>query len=263
MKNNLDNSNALEPLFVSGRERAVPKNDSLSAERAALKKEADRMIKESAAFEVSKAKWQKKLMQGSLVIGGLSIVFNIAQGVAISVLTPLKTVEPYLLMVDKDSGTVSLEQPLSKALPSYGQVVDSHFISTYVMARESHDWGLSQRNYDTVKSFSEGGSVWNEYNTFIHSPKSPLAILADKARVVVDISSDPLIDSKSHSAVVRFTKTILGPDGQPSVSIPKTYWIATIGYDYPNPKLLPSERRLNPLGMKISSYQVVQEMEAR
>ena len=264
MQANIDTNSELQPLFAAGRDRAVPKNDSEGLERAALRKEASRMIKEAANFEKSKAGLQKKFMIGAIIVAGISVVLNLVLGVAISFLTPLKSVEPYLLMVDKESGNVSIEQPLSKAMPSYGQVIDSHFIGIYINAKESYDWGLAQLNYDTVKAFSiEGGSVWNEYNVFIHSPKSPLAILADKARVIVEINSDPVFDVKTNTAVVRFSKTIYGPDGQPSKSIPKTYWIATLKFEYPNPKLKPAERRLNPLGMKVPSYQVVQELGVR
>lgn len=76
--------------------------------------------------------------------------------------------------------------------------------------------------------------------------------------MLVDINSTTL-DTKTGSATVRFSKTVIAADGKPSISIPVTYWIATIKYEYPNPKLKPLERRLNPLGMQIPSFQLVQE----
>ncbi|MNR38086.1 VirB8 protein [compost metagenome] len=116
-----------------------------------------------------------------------------------------------------------------------------------------------QFNYDTVKAFSVlGDSTFNEWDTFIKSPKSPLAKLTDKAKVVVDITSRN-IDTKTSTAVIRYTKTVIGPDRKPSGVIPMTNWIATISYEYPNPKLKPAERRLNPLGMKIRSFRQVEE----
>jgi type IV secretion system protein VirB8 len=233
--------------------------ESASAERAMLKKETQRMMQESANFEKSKSAWRKNLMKASLVIAGISVVLNIVQAAAIAALTPLKTVEPYLLYVDKSVGLAEVWQPLDKSLPTYGEEVDKFFIAEYIRARESYDWGLAQLNYDKVKSFSElNRSVFNEYDAFIKSPKSPLTILADKARVVADVTSITL-NEKTSTATIRFTKTIIAADGMPSINIPKTFWVATVSYDYPNPKLKPEERRLNPLGMKIPSYQLVQE----
>lgn len=230
-----------------------------ATERATLKKETLRLINESANFEKSKSEWRKNLMKVSLVVAGISVVLNIVQAFALAALTPLKTVEPYLLYVDKSVGMAEVWKPLDKSLPTYGESVDKFFIAEYVMARESYDWGLAQRNYDKVKAFSQiNGSTFNEFDNFIKSPKSPLAILADKARVVVNVNSITL-DEKTSTATVRFTKTVIGQDGNPSITIPKTFWIGTLSYEYPNPKLKPDERRLNPLGMKIPSFQLVQE----
>lgn len=236
------------------------KNDSgEAAERSMLKKEARRMMEESAAFEKSKSAWRKNLMKASLIVAGCSLFVNVVQGIAIATLTPLKTVEPYLLYVDKSSGNAEVRQPLQEALPTYGQEADKFFIREFVTARESYDWNLAQYYYDKVSAFSVlNASVFREYDAFIKSEKSPLAILADKARVVVDITS-VTIDEQTYTATVRFNKTVMAADGKPHINIPRTHWIATIAYQYPNPSLKPAERRLNPLGMKIPSYQIVQE----
>lgn len=249
MQEHFDRNKALE----------VPATNGEAVERGMLRKETQRMMAEAAKFEKSKADWRKNLMKASLVVAGISVVLNIVQAAAIAMLTPLKTVEPYLLYVDKSSGMAEVRQPLKDPRSSYGEETDKFFITEYITARESYDWGLAQRNYDTVKAFSEmNRSVFNEYDSFIKSPKSPLAILADKARVVVEVNSITL-DEKTSTATVRFSKTIIAQDGQPSITIPRTFWVATMSYDYPNPKLKPSERRLNPLGMVIPSYQLVQE----
>lgn len=249
----------LQEHFNKSKTLEVPSETGEAAERAMLRKEAQRMMLEAAKFEKSKADWRKNLMKASLVVAGISVVLNIVQGAAIAMLTPLKTVEPYLLYVDKSTGVAEVRQPLADARTTYGEETDKFFVSEYITARESYDWGLAQRNYDTVKAFSElNRSTFNEYDTFIKSPKSPLAILADKARVVVEINSITL-DEKTSTATVRFSKTIIGQDGKPSITIPQTYWVATMSYHYPNPKLKPSERRLNPLGMVVISYQLVQE----
>ncbi|VVN22385.1 Type IV secretion system protein virB8 [Pseudomonas fluorescens] len=226
-----------------------------------LKKEAARLMKEGLDFEKSKSGMQKKAMQVAFGIAGVSLVLNVALGVAVAALSPLKTVEPYLLEVRTEANltNVTVRKPFEKPVDSLGEQVDKYFISDYIRARESYDWGMVQRMYDTVKSYSPtNGSVFNEYDKFMKSTQSPVVILADKARVVAEITSITL-DEKTSTATVRITKTVMGQDGRPSVTIPVTYWIATLRYEYPNPKLKPEQRRLNPMGMQVPSYQLVQE----
>lgn len=249
----------IEDNFSRARKLETEPDRGASAEKAMLKKEAERLIQESKNFEKSKSDWRKRLMKGSLIIAGISVALNLILGFALAAMAPLKTVEPYVLEVNKNTGEVSISKPLDKPVVSQGEEVDKFFIAEYIRAREGYDWGLAQRMYDQVKSYSVlNSSVFNEYDAFIKSPKSPLAILSDKARVLVDINSTTL-DAKTGSATVRFSKTVIAADGKPSITIPVTFWIATISYEYPNPKLKPQERRLNPLGMKIPSFQLVQE----
>lgn len=260
METSADAGESLEKTFAAGRSSLTALGSSDSADKLLVRKETDRMMKEAASFNMSKASLLKKTMMAAVAVAGISVVLNMILGAAIIVMVPLKTSVPFMLMVDKESGHVSIAQPLSNPLPTYGKVLDDFHLRTFVIARESHDWGLAQLYFDTVKAFSyEGESTFNEYTTFLYSEKSPLAVLSDKARVVVGINSDPVLDEKTSTAVVRFNKTVVGQNGRPVQNIPVTYYIATIKYEYPNPELKPEERRLNPLGMKIASYQVVQE----
>src|SRR5438105_1451905 len=98
----------------------------------------------------------------AIIVAGVSVALNFLLGVAIVVLTPLKTVEPYVMRIH-DGGSVTVETPLADARTTYGEEADKFFISQYVVARESYDWNLAQRSYDIVKSYSiQGSSVFNE-----------------------------------------------------------------------------------------------------
>lgn len=258
MRKNTDVSPELQKHFEETKSLEQRRDSGDAAEQGALSKEAKRLIEEAKKFERSREASNKKMTKAAVVVAGISVVLNLLLGIAIVVMMPLKTVEPYVLRIH-DGGSVTAEAPLGEAKTTFGEEADKFFISQYVIARESYDWNLAQRNYDTVKSYSIlGGSVFNEYDNFIKSPKSPLAILTNKARVEAPITSITL-DQKTSTATVRFAKTVIAADGKPSLMIPQTYWIATLSYSYPNPKLKPEERRLNPLGMKIPAYQLVQE----
>jgi type IV secretion system protein VirB8 len=258
MKKRDDVSPDVQDQFTAARELEQRRDGGDAAEKSALNKEAKRLIDEAKKFERSRESDNKKMTKAAIIVAGVSVALNFLLGAAIVVLTPLKTVEPYVMRIH-DGGSVTIETPLSDARTTYGEEADKFFISQYVVAREAYDWNLAQRSYDIVKSYSiQGSSVFNEYDSFIKSPKSPLAILTDKARVEAPITSITL-DAKTSTATVRFAKTVIAADGKPSLMIPQTFWIATLSYGYPNPKLTPDERRLNPLGMKIPAYQLVQE----
>ncbi|WP_420170767.1 virB8 family protein (plasmid) [Pseudomonas alloputida] len=251
--------------FEDSKRQAQQLESGEAAENAMIRKEAKRLIEESKKFEQSREQTNKKLTKAAFGIAGVSVGLNFLLGIAIVVLTPLQTVIPYVLKVHDgasgpgSSGAVEIMQPLDKSLPSYGETVDRYFITDYVTARESYDWNLMQHNYDKVKSYSDQGGInFREWDGFIKSEKSPLAILKDKGRVDTNIISISL-DEKNSVATVRFTKTVMAADGKANINIPPTSWIATLSYEYPNPKLKPSERLLNPLGMKVPTYQLVQE----
>lgn len=251
--------NAVTAQFKKNRVLDEPSEDGQAKERATLAREVKRLLKEGKDFESSKSERNRKLMKAALVVAGVSTALNFVLGVAIAAMMPLKSVEPLIVEVNKISGEVATKQPLRDPRPTYSEATDIYYIENYVIARESYDWGLIQRYFNTVKAFSyTGSSTWNEYNTFVYSPRSPLAVLANKARIVVDVTSTTP-DTKTNTAVVRFTKTVIGADGNPASGIPRTHWVATLRYEYTNPKLSPDERRMNPPGMKIPSYQTVQE----
>lgn len=251
--------------FEESKRQAQQLERGEAAENAMLSKEAKRLIAESNKFEQSREASNRKLTKAACGVAAVSVGLNFLLGAAILVLTPLQTVIPYVLRVHDgatgpgSSGAVEIMQPLDKSLPTYGEVVDKYFITDYVTARESYDWNLIQHNYDKVKSYSDASSInFKEWDGFIKSQKSPLAILKDKGRVDTSIISITL-DERNSVATVRFTKTVVAADGKPSINIPPTSWIATLSYEYPNPDLKPSERLLNPLGMKVPTYQLVQE----
>lgn len=227
--------------------------------RAAVEKVVNDFVEESKKFQRSKERWRAMAMKICFGVTAVCVVLSFVLGVAIAMLTPLKTVDTVIVKVNETSGVVQVEKPFDKPVVNQGEETDKFFISEYLRAREGYDWGLANRMYQTVKAYSEAkSSTFNEYDVFMKSPKSPLVLLGENSRVVVDILSITL-DQKTNSATARFTKTVMGPDGKPSIMIPVTYWIATLRYEYPNPKMKPDERRLNPLGMKIPSYQLVQE----
>ena len=63
---------------------------------------------------------------------------------------PLKTVEPYTLLVDRQTGFVQALEPLEPERISADTALTQSFLVQYVIARESFDVDTLQANYRKV-----------------------------------------------------------------------------------------------------------------
>ena len=76
------------------------------------------------------------------------------EALALIVLMPLKTVEPYTLLVDKQTGFVQALKPLDPQRISGDTALTQCFLVQYVIARESFDIDALQNNYRKVALWS-------------------------------------------------------------------------------------------------------------
>src|SRR5271170_7424851 len=128
-----------------------------------------------------KDRYQYVLVQRKLltVITLLSLLSTLATVVVISQLTPLKTVEPFVIEVDQKSGITQTVDPLTVKELTANEAVNNFFIVQYIRSRESYSITDYARNYNIVRVMSEPRKV---YGGFIaeqdpNNPKSNAARL--------------------------------------------------------------------------------------
>jgi type IV secretion system protein VirB8 len=80
----------------------------------------------------------------------------VAEAVAIVVMLPLKTVVPYTLMVDRQTGYIQALKPLDRDVVAPDRALTRSFISQYVIAREGFDQGSFREDYRKVSLWSTG-----------------------------------------------------------------------------------------------------------
>src|SRR3989338_5517759 len=76
------------------------------------------------------------------LIGVVSLILAGIEGIALISLTPLKSVEPYILQVDNQSGITNVLKPLregSENSLTEEEAITKSFIVKYVIARETFD----------------------------------------------------------------------------------------------------------------------------
>lgn len=207
-------------------------------------------------FESDRIEFHKKIAKFGISFGIGGILTGFVSIVAVALLTPLKTVEPFVIRVDNNTGYTDIVKPLRDLNETtYGEELDKYWLAHYVIERESYDWQLAQTSYETVKLMSEN-SIFNEYHNYITSPVSPVNLFTENKKVKVQILSVSFVRNVGQ---IRFSKQVTDKNGVPDLSIPITYWLATASYDYKHIIEHEQDRRINPLGFQITGYRVDSE----
>ena len=92
------------------------------------------------------------------IVAIIAAVIAFLQAIALVYLVPLKTVEPYTLLVDRQTGHVEALAPLDANLVAPDAALTRSFLVQYVIARESFDANNFQDDYRKV-------SLWSSANT--------------------------------------------------------------------------------------------------
>lgn len=169
---------------------------------------------------------------------------------ALILLTPLKTVEPYTLLVDRTTGYVQALKPLDPAKVAPDAALTQSYLVQYVIAREGFDFDTVNASYRKVALMS-GGRARSSYLNGIQvsNPDSPLATMPRGATVETRVKSVSPVGPDT--AFVRFdtVRTDANGTAQPAVQ-----WISVIRYRFSGEPLSLEDRFVNPLGFQVISY---------
>ena len=197
----------------------------------------DRLI---AANRSKRLAWTIAAIASGLAITGVA---------AVAMLTPLKTVAPYVIMVDKATGASEITSSMTgdKQI-TYNEAVAKYFLADYVRNREGWIPQARQEFFDGVLAMSsrDEQARWTAFYSK-DNPKSPQSIFTDLDTVFVAIKSVTFVSK--NVAQVRFTKTL-----QRGTSATDTPAIATITYDTTDTPTTEQQRFKNPLGLEVQSY---------
>jgi type IV secretion system protein VirB8 len=183
-------------------------------------------------------------------IAGVAASIALLEGIALVLLTPLKTVEPYTLMVDKTTGYVQALKPLDQAKISPDTALTQSFLVQYVIAREGFDMATLNANYRKVALFSADKARSSYLQTMqVSNPASPLMLYP--RTTTLDVRMKSVSPIGSNAALVRFdtVRSDSGAQAQPPNS-----WVAVIRYRYSTEPMKLEDRFVNPLGFQVTGY---------
>ncbi|MCP5396177.1 MAG: type IV secretion system protein [Sphingomonadaceae bacterium] len=170
--------------------------------------------------------------------------------VALVLLLPLKTVEPYTLLVDRQTGHVEALAPLNAQTVSADAALTRSFLVQYVIAREGFNGTDLQQDYRKVSLFS-APKARQRYQASMQAsnPESPLAYLPNGGQVDVEVRSVSSLSAKR--SLVRFTTVRRDPGARAQEA---QYWAAVVDWEYSGAQMSEADRMINPLGFQVTRY---------
>ena len=217
--------------------------------------------KTAISYEASIRYLVEKSNRRAWLIAFLSIFISIISVTAVVFLTPLKSVEPYVIRVDNTTGMVDIITSVNQTeFVSDNEALDKYFTTSYVKIREGYFYNILQNDYTTVQIWSSPEAS-SDYLKIYEGDNSRVDILKNRTEIDVEINSVTLGNSNGMKmATIRFNQ--IYKDAKSRTITNKKAKIVTLAYDYsPQSLMTENERLINPLGFKVLTYRVDDEVE--
>jgi type IV secretion system protein VirB8 len=210
-------------------------------------------FREAMSWDMDRAAQTIKRERVAWVVAGAGWMCALVAGVAIAVMMPLKSVEPYVIRVDNTTGIVDIV-PMYAGHAEISETVARYLLTHYVTLCEGFAYATAESSYEecgayhTAKRNVEWYNLWNQTN-----PNSPLNINKDGSVVRVQVTAVTFFrkaNGLTELAQVRYLKARRPPGGSEVI----THWIATIEYAWVTPARDPKARQWNPLGWRVTDF---------
>ncbi|MDP9057595.1 MAG: type IV secretion system protein [Pseudomonadota bacterium] len=177
------------------------------------------------------------------------------EALALIALAPLKTVVPYTLLVDRNTGFVEALDP-AHPLPIKPQTaLTQALLAQYVVARETFDINSLPEQYQKVALWS-AEAARREYLGLMtrDNPDNPINRYPRTTNVEAQVESvSPL---GPDTALVRyFTEQHNAGQG----AGPRAFWAAVVRFRFSGEPMALADRLINPLGFQVVSFRRDQE----
>lgn len=217
----------------------------------------DAFLEASRAWETSEITRARKSERRAWLFAGLGIAIGLTACIAVALLTPLKSVEPFIVRVDRNTGAADIVSRVDEDTITFDEAIDKYFLGRYVNYREEYANALAFANYEAVSLMSTK-QVGDTYYASINpkNPRSPTQVYGKDGSVEVSVNSISFL--AKGVAQVRFTRTERKLNAEPVV----THWIGTITYVYQKASMDAKARLVNPVGFQVLDYRLDPETGA-
>jgi type IV secretion system protein VirB8 len=187
----------------------------------------------------------------------VALLFGVLASLAVAaviVLTPLKTVQPFVVEVNNASGEVRTLKAFDANELTPSDAVIKSFLARYVVARETYDPQDLKENYQAVRLLSDPAEgllvdgLLAPTNT-----ASPLNRYQNHTVRTVRVKSVSFLNRRT--AQVRFASIETARTAKKEET-----WVAIVSFRFVNLPETEEERFINPLGFQVTAYRVDQEL---
>lgn len=188
------------------------------------------------------------------VVATFSMGIALCALICLMLLLPLKSYEPYVITIDKNTGYTQMVRRLEEGTLSQDQAVTESNLVRYVSMRESYNPHILKENYKNIallsdkKALLEFEELWSGEN-----PKNPSKLLGYKGSIDVKIKSVSMLNDTT--AQVRFLTQKRKQD-----RITVAHFNVIVKFQYTQKPMKMIERFANPLGFQVISYRKSQEI---
>lgn len=202
------------------------------------------------------------------IIASICVVITAIAVSAVAMLTPLKTVEPFVIRVNDTNGMVDVISVLAETdgviKQSSEELLDKYWLGKYIFSREGYHF--ETRNADRRQTaLLSSIQVQQEYALETdprQSKEAPITLYGANASVEIKIKAISFINrgeiinkEKKITALIRYTEEVK----REGSTNPLTHWVATVTFAYRNTPMKVNDRLVNPLGFQVINYRNDQE----
>jgi type IV secretion system protein VirB8 len=208
---------------------------------------------EGGSWEEDRTLWKSTSLSIAWIIAAVMTVIALGAILSLASLAPLKTYEPYMIVVDKSSGFVEVKRPMAEGPLTQDEAVTMFNVVRYVKARETYDPKALKDNFDLAQLLSTGDAARDLTEIFSPAnPRSPVKIFGSTTEVAVAVKSVTFPNQRT--ALVRFST-----DEKAASNIVHRDWVALVRFRYSGTPMSNQMRFDNPLGFQTTEYRRDQE----
>ncbi|MBZ9747666.1 type VI secretion protein [Mesorhizobium sp. CO1-1-7] len=199
----------------------------------------------------------KRAMRSSRIAWFFTLLFASIAALALLALVlmvPLKSFEPYVVEVDRNTGYIEVKSGLTRTSDLTGQeAVTQANVVRYIRNREGYDPFAIDEYFGIAALLSTDEAARDLQMQFsAANAQNPAKIYGRLKRVLVDIKS--VTFPNASTAIVRFSTT----EKSETEAIHR-HWISVVRFRYTESPLKNEWRFENPLGFQVYSYRRDQE----
>lgn len=184
------------------------------------------------------------------IVAGVAGTIAVLLAIAIVMLLPLKTVQPYVVTVDRQTGAVEMATTVADGRLTQNEAVIEAELANYVRIRETFDATDLKTNFRRVQLLS-APDVRSAYIAAMaaSNPASPLRTLGRGDTVAIRIKSVSLIGPGA--ALVRYDADRTAAGGR---GVTTSAFVSAIAFGFSGAPLSLADRFDNPLGFEVERY---------